>query len=550
MSRTRLVLARVLIGIVALATTGVVAERAIDSAWEFPLERLTEGPRSLRVVARGGEELRVTAPNGERCLPLELDHFPSHLVAAVIAAEDERFREHSGVDWLAVLRAAWSNVSSGRVVSGASTITMQLVRIAEPRPRHLGSKLVEAFRARQLERRLDKDRLLELYLARAPLGAGVSGFEAASRLWFGVSASSLDVCQAATLAAMLPAPSRRAPDRAPEALIAARDRVLDRMVELGSLEPEARERLRGRPLDARRHPWPFEAPHFVDAVLNSARRAGLANDRDVLATTLDLEMQRAIESIVGSEPGVGDGVAVVVLERATGAIRASVGGSDWRRSRVDATQRRRDVGSSLKPFLYALAISCGAAGRDSLLPDAKIAFSEFAPENFDSRYSGTIRLKDALVESRNVPAVALLERIGAERFDAGLSSLGLRLPPGGRSLDAALGTAAFSPLELAEAWRRFADLEREVAGMDARSRREVMAMLSEDHPLPGLAADPRVAWKTGTSSGRRDAWTAGVTPRHAIAVWRGNLRGEPDDRLVGVRVAAPLFARIVSAIEP
>lgn len=548
MKSARRLLVRAVAAAVVLAATGLVAERTLDATWEFPLDRLTDRPRSTRVLANDGTELRVTAPGGERRLPLPLGEFAPSLVAAVIAAEDERFREHSGVDWIAVGRAALSNLVSGRVVSGASTLTMQLVRIAEPRPRHIGSKVVEAFRARQLERKLGKDELLELYLNLAPLGGGVAGFEAAARLWFATSAREVDVLQAATLAALLPAPSRRAPDRDPETLLASRDRILDRMVELGELDAARRDELRGRPLGAKRHAWPFEAPHFVDGVLAAARRIGGEEPPEALVTTLDPGIQRTVESIVAIAERIGDGIAVVVLERATGAIRAGVGGYDWRRSRVDAAMRRRDVGSSLKPFLYAIAISCGAAGRDSLLPDSRLSFDEFAPENFDSNYAGSVRLRDALVESKNVPAVALLERIGTKRFDDALRSLGLRLPRRGASLDAALGTAAFSPLELAEAWRRFADLGRELPEMDRRARREVLVMSAEDHPLPGLAADPAIAWKTGTSSGRRDAWTAGVTERFVVVVWRGNLRGAADDRLVGVRAAAPLFARIVAAL--
>lgn len=548
--KRRFVRLRRVVSIVALVFVfGFFAERALDLVWSFPIERLVGDTSSTLVLARGGEELRITAVDGERFLPMPLEEYSPWIVAAVVAAEDQRFREHSGVDWVAVLRAAISNLTACRVVSGASTLSMQLVRIAEPRPRRFTSKLIEAIRVRQLERRLSKDELLAAYLDHAPLGSGARGFEAAARLWFGISAKQVDALQAATLVAMLPAPSKRAPDRNPVLLRAARNRVLDRMAKAGAIHEITARELCERALEARRFDWPFFAPHFVDTTLRAARPGEVGSQRGELRTTLDFDLQRRVEAIVHASQAPGDGIAVVVLDRADGSVRASVGGRDWFESKIDAVNRKREVGSSLKPFLYAIAISCGAAGRDTLLPDSESEFAGFEPRNFDLNHKGTIRLKDALLESRNVPAVALLERIGAERYRAGLSGLGLHLSAKRSTLDSALGTVSYTPHQLAEAWRRFADPNREIARMDPRARGEVVSMLSEGHRLPGLVDDEGIAWKTGTSSGRRDAWTAGVTPHHAIAVWVGNLRGTPDERFVGVRVAAPLFARIASAIE-
>ncbi len=547
----------------------VATERAIGTTCPFPLDRFDSFPESIRVVARDGTELRISAENGERRIAMPLDAFSPNLVKALLAGEDGRFAEHSGVDFFAIGRAAFDNLRARRVVSGASTLTSQLVRIVEPRPRTWMAKVIEAFRARQLERALTKDQILEHYLNLAPLGSGIRGFEAAARFWYGKHASELAIDEAATLVALLPAPSKRAPPRANPssstgseggglgALRIARDRVLDRMCERGDLAPADRAALVAKPVTAMHHDWPFLATHFCDGAL----RHGLStkNKGGELRTTLDAEMQERVEAIVRADTTPVDGAAVVVLDRRDGAPRVVVGGRDWNYSRVDVSLQRRDVGSTLKPFLYGAAIANGIAGPDSLVMDRAKAFGDYEPWNFDGSFQGSLPLKEALVQSRNLPAVEMLSRLGLPRFRSMLRSLGLPVRQSKLTLDAALGSSAFSPRELAEAWRRFSDPGFAVAEADATSRAKILSILATGHPLPGAPSDyaivgeGRVSWKTGTSSGRRDAWCVGVTPRFAIAVWLGNLDGRAARHgveLVGVKVAAPLFARIVATLDP
>lgn len=521
------------------------AEFVLEQCSPFDLTHFDAIESSTRVLARDGRELRATAPNGERRIDVPLAGYSTELIHALLAAEDNRFFEHSGVDPYAVVRAIGADLAAGRIVSGASTLSMQVVRIAEPRPRTLRSKIVEALHARQLERKLDKHEILEHYLDLAPLGSGVRGFEAAARLWFGKSAQEIDAVEGATLVALLPAPSRRAKPKYRGELLAARDRVLDRMLDAGHLDEVSHAKAIATPLTMTRHAWPFEAPALVEERLARETRS-----KGIIQTEIDLDLQREVERIVVANvtPGV-DGVAVVVVERASGAVRALIGSRDWTTSQWNAASHPREVGSTLKPFLFAAAISAGVASRDSLLDDTATAFGDYRPKNFDDDYRGRTRVSDALRQSRNVPAVSLLDRIGPSRFVRLLRSLGLEVPWSRGTLDLALGTLSASPLSLAEAWRRFGDLEIEIPELSTGARDEVLSMLRDHRPPPGLRDDGTIAWKTGTSNGRRDAWCVGLTARHSIAVWLGNLDGRRQVSLVGVRLAAPLFARIAAAVD-
>lgn len=515
------------------------AEAVLDLADPPPLERIPGWPASRLVLAADGTTLGVRpSERGEHRLPVSIDELPPHVVAAAVAAEDGRFFEHGGVDLLAAARATWQRIARGRTVSGASTITMQLVRILEPRERTLLSKLLEVRRARQVERRLTKRQILEAWLNLAPFGGTVRGIDAASRRWFGKPASRLLPEEAAALAVMLPAPSRRALDRAGPRLLGSRDRVLERMGGEGALAPSECERARASPLDARRHPWGGLAPHFCAFALERSRAAAVA-------TRLDPGLQRRAESAAASATGGGaDGVAIVVLRREDGEPVAWVGGREPRPATLDAARRRRSAGSTLKPFLYALAFERGIAGPETLLADEPVSYGGYAPQNFGRTYRGAVAAGDALSLSRNVPAVRLLAAVGVERFTDVLRVLGV--PAGARDLHlaAALGTTEISPYELARAWARFA-APHAPPGLSRWARDRVLAGLAS-RPLPGLPPAARgFAWKTGTSSDRRDAWCVGVDDRHVAVVWLGRLRGGGAPDLVGSRAAARVIAGIL-----
>ncbi len=519
---------------------GLVLEPALDLLW--PLPDLEGGAGFSPVIrARGGETLRVlTNRDGERCFPLPVGEAGPWLPRALLAAEDRRFYEHSGVDFLALCRAAGQFLLAGRVVSGASTLTMQCVRLLEPRPRTLLSKFLEILRARQLERRLDKKRILRLYLERAPLGGLCRGFEAAARYWFGKPTGRLGPAEAATLVGMLPAPTRRRPTRRPDLCRKARNRVLLRMVEQGFLDEERGRRLRAAPLGARPHPWPFRAPFFCDRVVVSRSRL-----EGELRTSLDLPLQERCEEWLARNAPPVDGAALLVLERRSGAVRVWIGGPDWRRSKLDVLVRPRMVGSTLKPFLFALARRELLAGGSSPVVDLPGRFGNWEPSNFDDRHAGRLPADRALRLSRNLPAVRLCRALGLRRFVGLLEAEGLRLPRPGPGLDLVLGTASWSPRDLAEAWRRFAD-PKALPDLPWAHRKAVLrALLRRGGTLPSAC----LALKTGTSSWRRDSWCVGVTRAHVLVAWFGRLSGAPAPFLVGAGPAAA-FCRAAAAMLP
>lgn len=521
-----------------------VAERGADVIDPYPLHLLDRFSESRQVTGRDGELLRlVPTADGERRIHMDLDDFSPHVRAAVVAAEDRRFGEHSGVDAIAIARAGITSALRGRVVSGASTLHMQLVRIIEPHSRTLLGKLHEMRRARQLARVLDTDAVLEAYLNLAPLGGTLRGFPVAALRWFGKSARDLAPEEAATLAAMLPAPTLRCPDRNADGLRQARDRILDAMCRRHDLDRPAWRRARAAPLGAKVHRWPWRAPHFCDLMLAT-------DDRTRIATSVEPELQRTLQELVRREHPAGvDGVALVVLDRESKETVALVGSRSWRESQVNAATARRSAGSTLKPFIYAVALDLGATGPDAIVSDAPIRFRDYAPSNFDKTWSGPVRTAVALRRSRNAPAVRILRAVGVARFRDLIVALGL--DPGSTAihLDAALGTVAVTPLSLARAYLRFADPDAEVPHALPFARARVLDVLRQTSPDPLTCPVGLVAWKTGTSSGRRDAWCVGVTDRHVFVAWLGNLRGCGAADLVGSRSAAKLLAVSVSLVE-
>ncbi len=528
-------------------------ERGLDLLCPFPVHLVRNPAASLRIEAADGTWLRVVPTGrGERALRVTVAEVSPHVVNALIAGEDRRFRCHTGVDFMAVVRAAVTNLMQGRVVSGASTLTQQVARLVEPRPRTWTSKVIEMFRARQLERILDKDEILEAYLNLAPFGGTLRGVESAALYWFGKHAVDLTPEEAAMLVAMLPAPTARAPHRAPICLTYFRNRVLDRMLREGALNPEDHARALAAPLGARQHAWPFLAPHPCDEVLKELPGGIPGNEIHLVRTALDIGLQNRVEAVVRSHDDAGvDGVAVVVVQRNSGAVRAMVGSRDYRLHPLNAARCRRAAGSTLKPLLFALAMGIGAVGPDSLVLDAPVAYGDYRPANFTEDFAGPMRVADALVQSRNVPAVRLLAVVGVDRFRNLLHRLGVRTP-GRLHLDAALGTLAVSPLELARAYAalcrvRETDRVRDV-GIDADARKGIVKILGRHSLAPARVRAATLAWKTGTSSGRRDAWSVGITPNRVAVVWLGNLdgRGAPD--LVGGRSAATLLAAVVAVL--
>lgn len=378
------------------------------------------------------------APDERWRLKTRLDEVEPDYIEALIALEDKRFYSHLGIDPFAVVRASSTNVRRGRVVSGASTLTMQLVRMVEPRPRTLRSKIVEAFRAVQIERHMSKDEILEAYLRFLPFGRNVEGIEAATLAYFGHDASMLSPAQIATLLAVPQSPSRRFPtEMNAERLEAARNKIARDLLEIGALprgavsvnltEAQAMAQIEGTQVPRAMKAFPREMPHFAWWLRQRYPKANR------LHTTVDASTQRTVERVMAVhharlEPLGARNASVVITDHRTGEIRAIVGNIDFKDHRhggqIAGFDVRRSTGSLLKPFLMAMAIDRGIAGPRHLVEDVPVAFGNYAPENYDGNFSGLVRLEEALSRSLNIPFVNLLNEVGTERFLATLHRLG------------------------------------------------------------------------------------------------------------------------------
>jgi penicillin-binding protein 1C len=544
---------------------------ALDVAFPPPIARAAD--TSPVVEDREGRWLRgFTTAEGRWRLAADLDRVDPRFVKALIEVEDKRFWLHPGVDPIALVRASASFVRTGEVASGASTITMQLARLLEPRPRHLGSKLIEMIRALQIERRLSKREILEAYLTLAPYGGNLEGVRAASRAYFDKDPTWLDDAEIALLIALPQAPEARRPDRRPEAAAASRARILRRLGALGLLEESRVAEAQTLPVPQRR-PFPVLAEHLAFRLV--AARPG----QSVIATPLDADLQNAVERLVAREAARLErdaGAAVLVVHAPSREVRASVGGAGRARPGgwIDMSQAVRSPGSALKPFIYALAFDSGLAAPETLARDGPIRFSGYMPENFDRRFHGDVRLYEALQHSLNVPAVATLERIGAASFAAALrrAYASPRLPPGPDSqagLALALGGVGMTLEDLVTLYAALADggeaqpLRRAepLYGLPRRFVRretaEAVLSILAGSPTPNGRAPaalsenaPIVAYKTGTSYGFRDAWAFGVSGDWVVGVWVGRPDGSPRPGATGRAAALPLLFEVFDAIGP
>ena len=539
------------------------------SAWvvslgPLPLEQARKV--STTIVDRNGKLLRAYAmADGRWRLPVDAKTAvdPGYL-KLLLAYEDRRFWSHGGVDPLALGRAALQFGSSGHIVSGGSTITMQLARLMEPRrERSVYAKLRQMVRAVQLERQLSKDEILDLYLALAPFGGNLEGIRAASIAYFGKEPKRLSLAEAALLVALPQSPERRRLDRYPEAAHAARDRVLARMVEDGVVSKEDAAQAKAVAVPRLRKPMPILAPHSSDAAMATVK------DTPLIKLTLDSALQKTLEALardraVAQGPNIS--VAIIAVDNESGDVLARVGSSDYfderRAGQVDMTRAVRSPGSTLKPFIYGLAFEDGFVHPESLIDDRPIRFGSYAPENFDMTFQGTVPVRKALQLSLNVPAIALLDRVGSSRLSSRLKQAGgnLVLPkdeaPG---LAMGLGGVGVTLQDLAQLYTGLARLGaarplREIMLAQEKNNddREPMRLMDQaaawqvgnvllGTPPPENGVHNRIAFKTGTSYGYRDAWSVGFDGRITIGVWVGRPDGAPVPGLVGRTAAAPIL---------
>lgn len=563
---------RVLITGFAAVVLAVSGFTALDRAFPLDLSRL--GDVSAVVLDRDRRPLRLFLNGAQawRSPATVADVTPEYL-NLLIGYEDKRFRSHFGIDFLALPRALFQNLRAGRVVSGASTLTMQTAKLLEPRPRALLSKVIEAFRALQLERRFTKDEILGLYLSLAPMGGNLEGVRAGALAWFGTDPTRLDTPGSALLVALPRSPTSARPDRNPERARAARDAVIDRAARAGLLDPERGREAREEPVPDRRLPMPDHARHLAERV---ARMPGPASER---RTTIDGSLQAEVEELAKRRLADLDehaGMAILVLDRATRDVLVHVGAADPysenRLGAIDMTAARRSPGSAMKPFVYAMGFDDGFIHPETLVSDVSTRFGDYAPQNFDRDFAGDLTVREALRRSLNVPAVLVLDRVGPRRFMEALRRVGVRyeLPRGATpGLPIALGGGAINLWDLTSLYLGLAREGRVAAPRflaDAsdgpetvfcrpESARRILRILEGVPPPPGMvqATEARlstpIALKTGTSYGFRDAWAVGVSASRVVGVWTGRPDGTPSPDRLGRDTAAPIV-HAVFALMP
>jgi penicillin-binding protein 1C len=548
----------------AVAAIGLMLAAALV-AWTAslgPLPLSQARQASITIVDRNGKLLRAYAmADGRWRLPVDANTAvdPTYL-KLLLGYEDRRFRSHAGIDPLALGRAALQLVTRGHIVSGGSTITMQLARLIEPRrQRSVYAKLHQMVRAVEIERKLSKDQILNLYLALAPYGGNLEGIRAASIAYFGKEPKRLSLAESALLVALPQSPENRRLDRYPEVARIARDRVLDRMVEEGIVPEADAVQAKAVPVPRMRKQIPILAPHSAD------RAIAIVKDVPVISLTLDSSLQKTLETLAHDRAvalGPDISVAILAVDNETGDVLARVGSPDYfddrRAGQVDMSRALRSPGSTLKPFIYGLAFEDGFVHPESLIDDRPLRFGSYAPQDFDMTFQGTVPVRKALQLSLNVPAIALLDRVGASRLSSRLKQAGasLVLPkdevPG---LAMGLGGVGITLQDLVQLYAGLARLGsarplREIA--NANDDREPLRLMDQvaawqvgnvliGTPPPENAPHNRIAFKTGTSYGYRDAWSVGFDGRMTIGVWVGRPDGAPVPGLVGRTAAAPIL---------
>lgn len=534
-----------------------------DRIWPLPLPR---DDQARVVLAEDGTPLwRFADANGVWRYPVQVSEVSPLYLDALLTYEDRWFFQHPGVNPLALGRAAWQNLSGGRVLSGGSTLSMQVARLLDPHERTLPGKLRQLWRTAQLEWHLSKPQILELYLNRAPFGGTLQGVAAASWAYLGKSPQQLTRSEAALLAVLPQAPSRLRPDRHPQRAQVARDKVLRRLAEYRVWPQTAVSEALQEPLLLAPRLEPSLAPLL-------ARRLNRPGSPPLIRTTIDVGLQRRLEDLLlGWRARLPDhtSAAVVVVETENMAVRAYLGSVDINDARrfghVDMITAMRSPGSTLKPFLYGMAMDAGLIHSESLLQDVPRRFGDYRPGNFSQGFSGPVSASAALVTSLNLPAVQLLEAYGPKRFAADMRNGGvpLSLPALAEpNLALILGGAGSRLEDLVSGYSALAregrsanlrlqpdDALRERRMLSPGAAWVIRRILSgqarpDRDPTAELVQRPQLAWKTGTSYGFRDALAIGVGPRYLIGVWIGRPDGTPVPGQFGLASAAPLMLQV------
>ncbi|CNF16702.1 peptidoglycan glycosyltransferase PbpC [Yersinia nurmii] len=536
-----------------------------DRIWPLPL---TDVQMARIVVAEDGSPLWRFADNdGVWRYPVSIKQVSPYYLQALLTYEDRWFYHHPGVNPLSLARAAWQDLRAGKILSGGSTLSMQVARLIDPHPRTLGGKLRQVWRTFQLEWHLSKDQILEIYLNRAPFGGTLQGIGAASWTYLGKAPDNLTQGEAALLAVLPQAPSHLRPDRYPLRAKAARDKVLTRLAQYEVWPTSQVTEIQQEDIWLAPRQVPQQAPLL-------ARRLTLGNKREVIQTTLDAGLQRQLEDMAAGwrhQLPEKTSLGVLVVDHTTMEVKAYIGsvdfGDDSRFGHVDTISAWRSPGSTLKPFLYAMALDDGLIHGESLLQDVPRRFGNYRPGNFDTGFHGPVSASDALVRSLNLPAVQLLEAYGSKRFAAKLRNAGLilRFPLHSEpNLALILGGTGARLDQLVAAFSAFGRggmagqlrfepkqplLERRLFSPGAAwIVRRIMA--GEGRPVPDdiLPAVVPLAWKTGTSYGYRDAWAIGLNARYTLGIWVGRPDGTPVAGQFGFATAVPILHQVNSVL--
>jgi penicillin-binding protein 1C len=529
--------------------------------------------RSTIIMDMNDKIINVSlSPSDEWCIPVSLDEMGTWTRISAIAIEDRRFFEHKGFDIIAAIRALASNVKSRRTVSGASTITSQLVRISKPRDRTIYNKVIEFWSANRLEARLSKDEILELYLNRAPFGGNIRGIEAASIAYFGKSAQMLTLAESVTLVSLLRAPSRLRPDRFPQKALAMRNINLAYLLEREFISRDQYYAAMKETISARSRQFPKEiamaamrikAQYPKDQVIKSTINS-------MTQTILEQNIKDTLKELPHDITGAG-----IIVENSTGFVRAYVGnsrhGDPLPYAQVDCGVALRSPGSTLKPFIYAEAFEKGLLTPASLLADTPLSFRGNAPRNFDMAYRGPVSVRSALTNSLNAPAVRVLRLVGYPASKATLNRFGfshIDRDPNYYTDSLALGGCEVNMIELATAYRSLA-VGGEISplrwiantslihkyAISPEAAYLVTDILNDEKRLMPIYQEifqeenTHIAFKTGTSYGLRDAWAAGYTKNHTVVIWVGSPPGIGNSKLVGMQTAVPAFLKIVRALR-
>ena len=527
----------------------------------LPKDLFQGTPYATVVNDRNGELLGARiADDGQWRFP-PCDTVPHRYATALIQFEDRHFRWHPGVDPVALVRAVISNLRAGHVVSGGSTITMQVIRLSRGKERTLWQKTVEAVQATRLELRYSKKHILALYASHAPFGGNVVGLEAASWRYFGRPSAELSWAESATLAVLPNAPSSIHPGKGRDQLLEKRNRLLERLHRRGYLDASTLESALTEPLPDAPYPLPALARHYVERQPHGVESQ----------TSIDINLQRQVEAATTrwsdelALSGTAD-LSAVILDIRSGSVLAYVGNASPLRARsgseVDIAAAPRSTGSILKPFLYCAALQEGVILPRTLLQDTPVNLNGFSPQNFDLQFHGAVPAAEALARSLNVPAVHLLRAYGAPRFldllrEAGLSTLNRSASDYGLSL--ILGGGEGTLLDITKA---YAGMVRSYDGLDTGSPfRDRIALWYTFEALKEVNRPDEIdwklirsvrkaAWKTGTSYGFRDAWAVGVTPDYAVGVWCGNADGHGVAGMTGAKTAGPVLFDLLNLLPP